>query len=574
MRKNNILKRIGAFALAMSMVLSCGVVNAADEDTTAKNPSVVDTTKDVKFTIHKYEMESLDGVVTPGDGTEMKDSKLPEKAKPLSGVTFKLFKVAEDEVETTIPYGASAVDTVTTDDKGLAVFKIAAKDQGRYLVVETDYPDKVYTPCENFLVDLPMMNPEGTDWNYDVHAYPKNVTVVGAVQLTKVDKDDNTKLEGAVFKLQKKSGDEFVDVLGEDSKVRTFTTDAEGIISVSGLVHGDYQFIETAPPAGYGINTTPIAFTIDKNGNIDKSGNKTGTVVSKTAYDVKTPTVEKEVNNDSVDVYDIVTWTITPTVPSDIESYQKYIVTDTLDSRLGYEEGSLTVMLDGEAITDGFTSSVTGGNVNVTFTDFAKLDGKVLTIEFKTKVLEGVLENPGYIDNKAKVEFKNQFGTDGSTESDNANVYVGNICVRKFDKNDESRVLPGAQFALYKTKEDAIAGTNQLGDVVTTNAKGEAYFKGYKAGDYWLVEKQAPTFKENDNSITRYLLMKEPKLVTITKGDPNGTVTVGVENRAEGFTIPKTGGTGTMIFLFAGLLLVSGATIVLVLRKRKFAGEA
>lgn len=231
-------------------------------------------------------------------------------------------------------------------------------------------------------------------------------------------------------------------------------------------------------------------------------------------------------------------------------------------------------MLDGEAITDGFTSSVTGGNVNVTFTDFAKLDGKVLTIEFKTKVLEGVLENPGYIDNKAKVEFKNQFGTDGSTESDNANVYVGNICVRKFDKNDESRVLPGAQFALYKTKEDAIAGTNQLGDVVTTNAKGEAYFKGYKAGDYWLVEKQAPTFKENDNSITRYLLMKEPKLVTITKGDPNGTVTVGVENRAEGFTIPKTGGTGTMIFLFAGLLLVSGATIVLVLRKRKFAGEA
>ncbi|MCQ6575351.1 prealbumin-like fold domain-containing protein, partial [Bacillus wiedmannii] len=42
------------------------------------------------------------------------------------------------------------------------------------------------------------------------------------------------------------------------------TTDKDGIISVSDLRPGDYQFIESKAPTHYDLNENPIKFTVEK----------------------------------------------------------------------------------------------------------------------------------------------------------------------------------------------------------------------------------------------------------------------------------------------------------------------
>jgi len=75
----------------------------------------------------------------------------------------------------------------------------------------------------------------------------------GSVTLTKTDKASGKALAGAVYELQDATGK----VIKAD-----LTTNAEGIITYSGLAAGKYQFVETKAPVGYDLNTTPIPFEI------------------------------------------------------------------------------------------------------------------------------------------------------------------------------------------------------------------------------------------------------------------------------------------------------------------------
>lgn len=61
-----------------------------------------------------------------------------------------------------------------TDEYGHS--KASELPLGLYLVVETKVPENITSTCDPFLVSLPMTNPEGSGWNYDVVVYPKNAT--------------------------------------------------------------------------------------------------------------------------------------------------------------------------------------------------------------------------------------------------------------------------------------------------------------------------------------------------------------------------------------------------------------
>lgn len=76
------------------------------------------------------------------------------------------------------------------------------------------------------------------------------------MELIKVDDvEENTTLEGAVFKIVNKDGHD----------VRTdLTTDKNGRLVVDELPPGDYEFIETKAPTHYDLNETPIKFTVKK----------------------------------------------------------------------------------------------------------------------------------------------------------------------------------------------------------------------------------------------------------------------------------------------------------------------
>lgn len=172
--------------------------------------------------------------------------------------------------------------------------------------------------------------------------------------------------------------------------------------------------------------------------------------------------------------------------------------------------------------------------------------------------------------------------------------------VKVGDKWQKTKALEGAGFTLYKKvpagTEGAVDGYLKIGDEITGVTTFE--FKGTDAGEYKLVETTVPAGynKANDVEIkveaTYDTDSADPKLTsltvtpatagfvvestTTTTGDGDDAVStttysgniVGKILNQKGSTLPSTGGIGTTIFYVLGAILVLGAGIVLVTRRR------
>ena len=104
----------------------------------------------------------------------------------------------------------------------------------------------------------------------------------------------------------------------------------------------------------------------------------------------------------------------------------------------------------------------------------------------------------------------------------------------------------------------------------TTDTNGKASFAGLADGDYFLLETVAPT---------GYVKLTDPISVTI---DGSSSLTSGLSNdqiktalspvshvaNTPGTSLPSTGGIGTTIFYVVGSILVVGAGVILITRRR------
>ncbi|MBS5873542.1 MAG: SpaH/EbpB family LPXTG-anchored major pilin [Clostridiales bacterium] len=570
--KKHSWKKIGCLLLAMLMMatmLATGVVAAYQN-------AVIDPEKPVKLTIHKYEMDPADysNAIHKGTGTTADESSVPAGAKPLAKVTFTAYPVDKNYTGTEILDGVQPAGTAITDTEGIALFENLA--QGRYLIVETDKPAHVTQTTRNFLVDLPMTNPDGDGWNYDVHVYPKNVAVLGAAILTKVGEDGTTGLPGAQFELSYKAKED-----GEYAPVEgsPYTTNSDGKIVLNNLLAGYYQMKEIAAPTGYGLTTDVWEFQITNNGSVSDKGVETGTVLTETIKNYATPSdIVKNVTTDGQDleskksVGDDVTWIIKPAVPTDIETYKSYVVTDQLDSRLTYV--STTVMAGEEELKVNIDYSLTNdnGNLTITFNEagLAKLTGKDLTINIVTTLNENV--TVGEIKNTATLTYKNAAGSTG-TKSDSANAWTGGIKI--FKHTIDNTPLAGAEFKVYTSEEDAKAGTHAIRRdgkdlVITSNDEGYAIVEGLGEGDYWFVEIKAPVDENGDP----YAMLKGPVKVTLDKDQTiDNYVTKNILN-TKLVSLPITGGIGTLIFTFSGIALMGVAVLLYIRSRRKSSAQA
>lgn len=267
-------------ALALSL---CAMPAMADEGSGATAPNTANpvwTETEGSITIHKYEWNGTNGA--PATGRE--ENKLPSEGdgedkkipNPLAGAEFTIYQVhdkawlsayysgtADDTKEaeykdafkaTTYYTGSNGTYTLNdtyptygpkkTDANGTVQFgKATIKGEngtdtteagiplGLYLVIETKTPDQVTTPCEPFLVSVPMTVKENdkdskyvpTEWLYDVHVYPKNKTDYGNITLIKKGQVGNGEasetLSGVTFKLYK-----FVGTKGTNGEISPFTT--------------------------------------------------------------------------------------------------------------------------------------------------------------------------------------------------------------------------------------------------------------------------------------------------------------------------------------------------------------
>lgn len=336
---------------------------------------------------------------------------------------------------------------------------------------------------------------------------------------------------------------------------------ADGKATATGLDLG-YYFVTSSTGALCNLTTTnPDATIHDKN-------------------DVPFGKVDDKA---SVEVGETVSYTITGKVPdtTGFTTYE-YTIADTMSAGLTFQK-NVAVTVDGVTLdagkyvlnqTDnGFTLTIevmelqekVGKEIKVTYT--AVTNDKAVTVISKNSATLTYSNNP--TDSESKT----------TTPKDEETVYSAKLVIDKYQKGDGSKKLANAKFVLknaegkyYKytaATESAAAQVEWVANQadateVTTDTNGAAAFNGLKDGTYHLVETAAPA---------GYNLLATEVEVVINGADATEvdlsslTATAKVEN-STGTTIPETGGIGTTIFYVAGGLLVLGAVILLITKKR------
>ena len=517
----------GMLSLALTAMLTVGSVtaNATTQNTTNGLPQV-DQNRKGSITIHKYGVSSIPNPGRPANGLELSKDEAEALGKPLENVEFKISKVPNNttSAEKVTEQDKTETKTIKTDNKGNAT--LGDLKVGVYYVEEV-VTGSIVTPVDPFLVSIPMAHPTENEWIYDVHVYPKNV-------------------------------------------------------------------VDNGKP------------TINK--SVTDSGNKHNTA---------------NINQD-------VLWIIEPQITKDIATAMTYKVVDKLDSQLtykGFEKVSFTDASGNEVIlvegTHYKLTEPTVENGRRLVIDFTK-EGKEL---LATALAEGQTELPKVqisfttvindsaalgkpIYNNANLVYTNTFNEeisqdptepqdpsqpDGPTVpvapdkiidvpnsgNEKPEVHTGGLLLEKVDAADKSIILPGAKFKIYKTLEDAENDRNAIMEV-TTGENGRAIFTGLSYGvkgntadeastTYWIVETQAPKYtvidKEGNEIEKEYNILKKPFEVTVnaTSHEVNNKVVVANSK----FTLPVTGGVGTVIFTLGGLAIMGAAAFLYMRTTRR-----
>ena len=331
-----------------------------------------------------------------------------------------------------------------------------------------------------------------------------------------------------------------------------------------------------------------------------------------TTVNLKTeaPSITKTADKETAEIGKVVTYTVTGVIP-DTTGYAEYVykIHDELSAGLDFVNDANGAALETGATkvkvavafkdtTDASTAPIeatldskNNKKMSLDLSAWVKANqtnkGKEFTVTYYAKVNKNAVVTEK---NKAQLEYGNKPGDTTTTTPSEAKTPTYPLDIKKINKNT-SGLLAGAKFSLYRTAQEAKGKTNAItvsgsngSYVVDADSKntvfesvatevGNGYnlhLNGLAAGDYWLVETQAP---EGFNKLT------DPIKVTITKtGDAEWTVQkndapetdkiIDVEN-STGSLLPSTGGRGAIAFAVIAALLVFGVAVSFIRDKRK-----
>lgn len=339
------------------------------------------------------------------------------------------------------------------------------------------------------------------------------------------------------------------------------------------------------------------------------------------------PASEKKVQEDSTsaygasntaDIIDTINYQVTITVPGGKTTdtrddsvkdttnpgAQDYILHDVMDEGLVF--GSVTgITLNGEAVdADDYDVKKTG-----------LTDGCTFEVEFKPAFCAGLKKDDKVVVSYTAVFDNTKEITAGQGYENNAWLTYGDkqtqtpatttstktfdVDVFKFYKNGSTETgLADAEFKLYKevngvkyyavtsepdsnvytltawvTEEAAEADENVEVRTFISPADGLFTIHGLDADTYYLVETEAPDgYNKLANPVT--IVIDEAGRLNPVDKDEDGEIEDGeyetqikVENKS-GAELPSTGGMGTTIFYVVGGVLMAGAAILLITKKK------
>lgn len=319
------------------------------------------------------------------------------------------------------------------------------------------------------------------------------------------------------------------------------------------------------------------------------------------------PTNEEAVEEDSTgkygdvndaDIGQTVKFKSAATLPKGSENVTFH---DTMSNGLTLDTTSIKVYTN-----ENLTAELAAGNYTVITTGLT--DGCTFEVEFTQTYLDGLTDETtvyvGYSatlnsnavvggngnPNTSKVEYGEK-GETTFTPNSTTTTYTWSFDVLKYANGNESKVLEGVEFVLLnndRTKVATIADGKLTSwmDVptagadgsiswpgnttLTTDKQGKINIAGLDADTYYLRETKALDGYNILNTDAEVKIQptadSKDKTLTLTP------VTAKVENKS-GSELPSTGGMGTTLLYVVGGILVVGAGVGLVVRRRMGSGR-
>lgn len=325
------------------------------------------------------------------------------------------------------------------------------------------------------------------------------------------------------------------------------------------------------------------------------------------------PSIEKTANAETVEIGQVVTYTITGTIP-DTTGYDSYVykIKDTLTNGLDFVKDADGAEVEGtdyqvsvqirDAQTTTETATLSGDNNRTMTLDLSawikknqESKGQEFTVTYYAKVNSNAVVTEK---NSASLEYGNDPDNTTITTPSEAETPTYPLDINKKIAKSET-MLAGATFRLYKSEDDAKAANDNaikvtegtpegsytvavdqeneknmdMVTVATEVGKGHnLHLNGLAAGTYWLVETDAPA---GYNKLTAPIKVTITKSVdtdvnnwTLTKGEDVETdKIIDVEN-SSGTILPETGGMGTVLFTVVAVVMILGVAISFI-RSRK-----
>ena len=335
------------------------------------------------------------------------------------------------------------------------------------------------------------------------------------------------------------------------------------------------------------------------------------------------PTVDKQVEekNDSTgvntwgesadyDIGDVINFKIMGKVSSKYADYKSYYYSfaDTMSDGLTYNKDAKVFVVSGENkinVTEQFKKEETDSSFTID-ANLKELTGvtinadTTIVVEYTATLNENAVSGSAGNKNEVILKYENDPyhegdgdpstsdapETPGETPKDINIVFTYDLTVNKVDASNKP--LEGAGFTLFKfsvAENEYVAIGNEITGVTTF------YFKGLDAGQYKLVETTVPAGYNKADDIefiikATYDTNKDPVELAglqVTKTDSTvistgsdasfnadmktGKVATKVVNTT-GPQLPSTGGMGTTLFYVLGSVLLLGAVVLLVVRRR------
>ena len=180
----------------------------------------------------------IKATVTEDKGSLTINKTDADTGKALAGVTYRLFDSAGNKI----------ADAATGTD-GKAVF--SDLPLGSYTYQEISAPSGYVVDSTKYPITI-------TASALNITATRTNALGKASVEISKVDEDSKSPLQGAGFRLYDASG----------SQVAEGYTDANGKLTFTDLKLGSYTCKEFQAPAGYELDETAFPVTLNQNGQI------------------------------------------------------------------------------------------------------------------------------------------------------------------------------------------------------------------------------------------------------------------------------------------------------------------